>query len=101
MSVVSLTSRFADVQLANVPRRFANVIKLLKCVGLTIYQICLKIFSLAVEKRTKNNLYMYALSLRFLLLFDQYTTQEPLSLNLFIPLPNYSFYQHSLFFGDE
>ena len=66
MSVVSLTSRFANVQFANVLRRFANVfsrfanvVKLLKCIELTIYQICLKIFNLVVDKRTKNNLYAY------------------------------------------
>ena len=83
MSVVLLTSCFTNVQFANVLRqfanvfsRFANVVKLLKCIELTtcINQICLKIFSLAVDKRTKNNI--YALSLRVLLLFYQYTTQE-------------------------
>ena len=58
--------RFANVQFANVLRRFANVfsrfanvVKLLKCIELTIYQICLKIFILVVDKRTKNNLYMH------------------------------------------
>ena len=72
MSVVSLKNCFADVQLANVLRRlanmfsrFANVVKLLKCIELTIYQICLKIFRLAVDKRTKNNI--YASSLRVLI----------------------------------
>ena len=44
---------------------------------------------------------MYASSLRFLLLFDQYTTQELLFLNLFIPLQNCSFHHHLLFFGDN
>ena len=65
MSVVSLTSCFANVQFANILRRFANVfnrfakvVKLLKCIELTVYQICLKIFSLVVYKRTKNNLYI-------------------------------------------
>ena len=58
--------RFANVQFANVLRRFAkvfsrfaNVAKLLKCIELTIYQICLNIFSLVVDKRTKNNLYVH------------------------------------------
>ena len=32
---------------------------LLKCIALTIYQICLKMLSLAVDKRMKNNLYMH------------------------------------------
>ena len=61
MSVVSLTSRFANVQFANVLRRFANVVTLHKTVSieLTVYQICLKIFSLVVDKKTKNNLYMH------------------------------------------
>ena len=67
MSVVLLTSRFANVQFANVLRqfanvfsRFANVVKLLiKCIELTINQICSKIFSLVVDKRTKNNIYMH------------------------------------------
>ena len=60
--------RFANVQFANVLRRFtnvfsrfANVVKLHKTVSieLTVYQICLKIFSMAVDKRTKNDLYMH------------------------------------------
>ena len=61
MSVVSLTSRFANVlrRFANVFSRFAHFVKLLKFIELTIYQICLKIFSLVVDKRTKNNLYMH------------------------------------------
>ena len=69
MSVVSLTSRFANVQFANVLRRFANVfsrfaniVKLLKCIERTIYQICLNIFSLVVDKRTKNNPYVHRVS---------------------------------------
>ena len=56
MLVVSLMNRFANVQFANLLRRFANVfsrfanvVKLLKCIELTIYQICLKIFSLAIH----------------------------------------------------
>ena len=41
--------------------RFANVVKLHKTVSIerTVYQICLKIFSMAVDKRTKNDLYMH------------------------------------------
>ena len=69
MSVVLLTIRFANAQLANVLRRFANifsrfanVVKLRKCIELTVYQICLKIFSVAVDKRMKNNLYMHWVS---------------------------------------
>ena len=66
MSVVSLTSRFANVQFANVLRRFANVfsqfasvVKLFKFIELIIYQICLKKSNLVVDKRTKNSLYMH------------------------------------------
>ena len=65
MSIVSLTSfanfQFANIlrRLANVFSRFANVVNLIKCIELNIYQICLKIFSLAVDKRMKNNLYMH------------------------------------------
>ena len=53
--------RFANVlrRFANVFSHFSSVVKLLKGIELTIYQICLKIFSLAVDKRTKNNLYMH------------------------------------------
>ena len=58
-SDITNVGRFANVQFANVLRRFANVVKLLKCIELTIYQICLKIFGLVVDKRTKNNLYMH------------------------------------------
>ena len=39
--------------------RFANVVKLHKCIELTVNQICLKIFCLAVDKRTKNDLKMH------------------------------------------
>ena len=68
MSIVSLTSfanfQFANIlrRLANVFSRFANVVKLIKCIELNIYQICLKIFSLTVDKRKKNNLYMHWVS---------------------------------------
>ena len=53
-------SRFPNVQFATILRgfanvfsRFANVVKLLKCIDPTIYQICLKIFSLAVVKERR------------------------------------------------
>ena len=66
LDVARNVGRFANVQFANVLRRFANVfsrfanvVKLLECIELTFNQICLKIFSLAVDKRTKNTIYMH------------------------------------------
>ena len=78
-------------------RRFANVVSRF-AIERTIYQICLKIFSLAVDKIRKNNLCMHRVSDFYYYLIN---TQELLFLNLFILLQNCSFHHHLLFFGDN
>ena len=57
-----------------------------KFIELTIYQICLKIFSLVVDKRTKNNLYMHWVSGFYYYFINTQHNWRTFILNLFIRL---------------